>query len=94
VEALHPEAVAVAMGQGHAYPGAYAQSRGLNTGANPLVLLAAAPDAASGGLPYLSVKVSLAKGAGRRPLAVPQSTFNQDDREIARGVLQREEGRA
>jgi Fe-S-cluster-containing dehydrogenase component len=86
VEALHPEAVAVAMGQGHAYPGAYAQSRGLNTGANPLALLGTAPEAASGGLPYLAVKVSLAKAAGRRPLAVPQSTFNQDDREIAQHV--------
>ena len=86
VEALHPEAVAVAMGQGHAYPGAYAQSRGLNAGANPLALLGAAPEAASGGLPYLGVKVSLTKGAGRRPLAVPQSTFNQDDREIAQHV--------
>ena len=86
VEALHPEAVAVAMGQGHAFPGAYAQSRGLNTGANPLVLLGAAPEAASGGLPYLGVKVSLAKGAGRRPLAVPQGTFDQDQREIAQHV--------
>ncbi len=86
VEALHPEAVAVAMGQGHAFPGAYAQSRGLNTGANPLVLLGAAPEAASGGLPYLGVKVSLAKGAGRRPLAVPQGTFDQDHREIAQHV--------
>jgi len=86
VEALHPEAVAVALGQGHAYPGDYARSRGLNTGANPLALLGAAPEAASGGLPYLAVKVSLAKGVGRRPLAVPQSTFNQDDREIAQHV--------
>jgi molybdopterin-containing oxidoreductase family iron-sulfur binding subunit len=86
VEALHPEAVAVALGQGHAYPGAYAQSRGLNAGANPLALLGAAPEAASGGLPYLGVKVSLAKGAGRRPLAVPQGTFDQDHREIAQHV--------
>ena len=74
------------MGQCHAFPGAYAQSRGLNTGANPLVLLGAAPEAASGGLPYLGVKVSLAKGAGRRPLAVPQGTFDQDHREIAQHV--------
>jgi len=42
VEALHPEAVAVALGQGHAYPGDYARSRGLNTGANPLALLQSA----------------------------------------------------
>jgi molybdopterin-containing oxidoreductase family iron-sulfur binding subunit len=86
VETLHPGAVAVAMGQGHAYPGAYAQSRGLNTGANPITLLGAAPEAASGALPYLSVKVSLAKGAGRRTLAIPQSTFDQDHREIAQHI--------
>ena len=48
VETLHPGAVAVAMGQGHAYPGAYAQARGLNTGANPVALLGAVPEAGSG----------------------------------------------
>ena len=86
VETLHPGAVAVAMGQGHAYPGPYAQGRGLNTGANPVTLLGASPEAASGALPYLAVKVAVAKGTGRRSLAIPQSTFDQDHREIAQHI--------
>src|SRR5262249_38095033 len=36
---LHPGAVAVAMGQGHTYAGEYARQRGVNAGANPVVLL-------------------------------------------------------
>ncbi|HET8576193.1 MAG TPA: molybdopterin-dependent oxidoreductase [Methylomirabilota bacterium] len=97
-ELIHSGAVAVAMGQGHSYPGPFA-TRGfttpgtrpagthfLNVGANPVALLGPAPDPVSGGLPYLAVKVSLAPTGARRPLAVPQATFNQDDREIAQHV--------
>jgi anaerobic selenocysteine-containing dehydrogenase/Fe-S-cluster-containing dehydrogenase component len=89
---LHPGAVAVAMGLGHDFPGAYARggrlrSTGandvvLNTGANPIRLLGAAPEALSGGLPHLAVKVALTKIGARRPLAIPQSTFDDDNREI------------
>jgi anaerobic selenocysteine-containing dehydrogenase/Fe-S-cluster-containing dehydrogenase component len=86
-ESLHPGAVAVAMGQGHAYPGAYASANSmLNVGANPMRLLGATPEAASGGLPHLAVKVSVAKTGSRRPLAIPQSTHDQDDREIAQRI--------
>src|SRR5262249_60264328 len=52
----------------------------------PLPLLGGTPESASGGLPYLAVKVDLAKTGARRPLAIPQSTQNQDDREIAQSV--------
>jgi len=96
-ELIHAGAVAVAMGQGHKYAGTYAQQGNaatgttsqanfLNVGANPIDLLPAAPDPSSGGLPLLAVKVSLAKTAGRRPLAIPQAQFDQDDREIAQWV--------
>ncbi len=85
-DTIHPGAVAVAMGQGHAYAGEYARQRGLNTGANPMVLLGATPEAASGGLPYLAVKVQLAVTGARRSLAIPQATQDQDDREIAQHV--------
>jgi Anaerobic dehydrogenases, typically selenocysteine-containing len=85
-ETLHPGAVAVAMGQGHQYPGEYARMRGLNAGANPVTLLGPVAEAASGALPYLAVKVAVAKGTGRRPLATPQATFDQDHREIAQTV--------
>ncbi len=90
---LHPGAVAVAMGQGHEFPGDYARGGRLrsnvggdvvlNTGANPIRLLGGTPEAASGGLPHLAVKVSLAKTGARRPLAIPQSTFDDENRGIA-----------
>jgi molybdopterin-containing oxidoreductase family iron-sulfur binding subunit len=97
-EFLHPGIVAVQMGQGHNFPGSYATGARpsdatnpkpatfLNVGANPVQLLSGMADPASGGLPYLGVKVALAKTGGRRPLAVPQSTFDQDHREIAQYV--------
>ena len=97
-EFLHPGTVAVQIGQGHKFPGSYARgalSSGatnpepatfLNVGENPLTLLGGAPDPGSGGLLYLGVKVSLARAGGRRPLPVPQGTFDQDDREIAQHV--------
>jgi len=90
-ELVHPGAVAIALGLGHSYSGAYAtgtiiKDLVLNTGANPMRLLPAEAEAASGGLPYLAVKVSLKKTGGRRPLAIPQATHDQDDREIAQHV--------
>lgn len=95
---IHPGAVAVAMGQGRELPTAYASGQRapgatnpqprsfLNVGANPLHLLGAAPEAGSGGLPHLAVKVALARTGGRRALAVPQATFDQDERELAQYV--------
>ena len=95
---VHPAAVAVAMGQGHKLPGAYASgqpaaaasnpqpSTFLNVGANPIDLLGPTPDPASGGLRHLAVKVSLAQTGRRRALAIPQATFDQDERELARYV--------
>jgi anaerobic selenocysteine-containing dehydrogenase/Fe-S-cluster-containing dehydrogenase component len=94
---VHPGVVAVAMGLGHKFPGTFArqgthapgtvsQPEYLNTGANPIELLPATPDTASGGLPYLAVKVALTATGGRRPLAVPQAQFDQDEREIAQWV--------
>jgi anaerobic selenocysteine-containing dehydrogenase/Fe-S-cluster-containing dehydrogenase component len=96
-ELVHPGVVAVSMGQGHKYAGAFAQQGNaatgttsqanfLNVGVNPIELLPAAPDPSSGGLPMLAVKVSLARTGGRRPLAIPQAQFDQDDREIAQWV--------
>jgi Fe-S-cluster-containing dehydrogenase component len=95
---VHPGSVAIQMGQGHNFPGAYASGARaadatnpktaffLNAGASALPLLSGAADPTSGGLPYLAVKVSLAKTGGRRALAVPQATFNQDDRGLAEFV--------
>jgi molybdopterin-containing oxidoreductase family iron-sulfur binding subunit len=93
---LHPGTVAIAMGLGHDYSGVYAKAGNLRTGhfgdimlnggANPMRLLSGAVDPASGGLAFLSVKVSLAKTGARQPLAIPQATFDDDDREIVEVV--------
>jgi anaerobic selenocysteine-containing dehydrogenase/Fe-S-cluster-containing dehydrogenase component len=97
-EFLHPGTVAVQMGQGHNLPGVYATGQPaanatnpkpasfLNVGANPASLIGGAPDPACGGLPYLSVKVSLAKTGSRRSLPIPQGTFDQNERELAQWV--------
>ena len=97
-ELIHPGAVAVAMGQGRKLSSPYASgvpnvaasnphpSTFLNVGANPLDLLGGAPDPASGGLPHLAVKVSLAATGRRRAFAIPQGTFDQDQRELAQYI--------
>ncbi len=79
-ESLHPDAVAIPIGQGHTRYGRYAKDRG----ANPLALLPQAPT--PGGLAFLSVRLTLTKTGGRRPLAIPQATANQDERELAQHV--------
>jgi anaerobic selenocysteine-containing dehydrogenase/Fe-S-cluster-containing dehydrogenase component len=56
------------------------------TSMNPVSLLAGTPDQASGGLPYLGVRVTLAKTGARRPLAVLQATHDQEERELVQHV--------
>jgi molybdopterin-containing oxidoreductase family iron-sulfur binding subunit len=84
---LHPGAVAVPIG--HHYTPYYARLKyvaaGITSG-NPMALLPAAADAASGGPAFLSVKVSVARTGARRPMAILQATHNQDDRELVRHV--------
>src|SRR5262249_57488473 len=82
---LHPGTVAIAMGLGHDYSGVYAKAGNLRTGhfgdimlnggANPMRLLSGAVDPASGGLAFLSVKVSLPKTAAPHPLPIPPAPF-------------------
>ena len=83
---LHPRAVAIPIGHRYA---AYHVPRYVGaapTTQNPVALLPGAPDATSGGVQYLGVRVTLARTGGRRPLAVLQATFDQDHRELARHV--------
>ncbi|MFQ5898195.1 MAG: molybdopterin-dependent oxidoreductase [Candidatus Methylomirabilia bacterium] len=81
-QSLHPGAVAIPIGQGHTAYGRYAKGRG----ANPISLLASAPETLSGGLPWLSVRVMLTKTGRRQPLASPQATSDQDHREVAQHI--------
>jgi len=59
---------------------------GKRRGANPIALLAPEPEALSGGLQWLSVRVTLEKTGARRPLASPQATSDQDQREVAQHI--------
>ena len=81
-EGIHPEAVAVQLGQGHTEYGRYAQGRG----ANPIELLPAKPEAASGGLPWLSVKVQIAKTGRRTELVSTAGSDRQLGRDIAQVI--------
>jgi anaerobic selenocysteine-containing dehydrogenase/Fe-S-cluster-containing dehydrogenase component len=84
---IHPAAVAVPIGH-HFAPyhlqRKYVPAQGGPS--NPMALLPGAPDAASGGPAFLSVKVTVAKTGARRPLAILQATHDQDQRELARHV--------
>jgi len=83
---LHPSAVAIPMG--HRYT-PYQRPRyvAADTGSlNPMGLLPAVADPASGGLAFMSVKVTLTRLGTRRPLAVLQATHDQDHRELAQHV--------
>src|SRR3989442_991473 len=62
---------------------------------NPVALLPAGADPASGAAAYLGVRVTLTKTGTRRPLAILQATHDQEDRELAQHVdlsTAREEG--
>jgi anaerobic selenocysteine-containing dehydrogenase/Fe-S-cluster-containing dehydrogenase component len=83
---LHPSAVAIPMGHRYA---PYQRPRYVaadSKSVNPMDILPATHDPASGGLAFMSVKVTLTKLGTRRPLAVLQATHDQDDRELAQHV--------
>jgi molybdopterin-containing oxidoreductase family iron-sulfur binding subunit len=82
---LHPGAVAVPIGHRYApYHRRYVTAA--PTPMNPLALLPAAVDAASGGPAFLATRVGVAPTGARRPLAILQATHDQDHREIAQHV--------
>jgi anaerobic selenocysteine-containing dehydrogenase/Fe-S-cluster-containing dehydrogenase component len=83
---LHPSAVAIPMGHRYA---PYQRPRYVAAdprSLNPMDILPAVADPASGGLAFMSAKVTLTKLGTRRPLAVLQATHDQDDRELAQHV--------
>ena len=79
---LRDGVAAMPLGQGHTAYGRYATGRGVN----PMVLLGAAPDTASGGPRWLGTRVDATPRALHRPIPRLQSTFDQADRGIAQVV--------
>jgi molybdopterin-containing oxidoreductase family iron-sulfur binding subunit len=84
-DTLHPQAVAIPIGQHYApyQVGRYVPRVGAM---NPMALLPSVVDPASGGLAFLSVRVTLEKTGARRPLAVLQATHDQQERELAQEI--------
>jgi molybdopterin-containing oxidoreductase family iron-sulfur binding subunit len=80
--ALRPGVIAIPIGQGHSDYGRYAAGRGVN----PIELIDPTPEARSGGVRWLSVKVRVTPRELQRPVPRLQATERQADREIARGV--------
>ncbi len=79
---LHPDVNAMALGQGHTAFGRYARGQGLN----PLMLLAATVDSASGGPVYATPLVQMAGNGKHQPLACTSGSPSQHDRKIALSV--------
>ena len=79
---LRAGVAAMPLGQGHTEYGRYATGRGVN----PMVLLGAVPEPASGGPQWLGTRVDATPRALHRPMPRLQSTFDQVDRGIAQAV--------
>ena len=74
--------VAIAIGQGHTDFGRYATGRGVN----PIALLDAEPESASGGVRWVGTGVTVTPRELSRPIPRLQRSFDQDGRELARSV--------
>lgn len=80
-DAVHPQAIAVQMGQGHTASGRYADGAGVNA-----MALLGAPVSASGARITSGVPVEVATAPQKRPLVIMQTGVKQVQFEIARGV--------
>ena len=74
--------VAIAIGQGHTDFGRYASGRGVN----PITLLDPAPERLSGGVRWTGTEVTVTPRDLMRPIPRLQTTFNQEDRNLAQAV--------
>ena len=74
--------VAIAIGQGHTDFGRYASGRGVN----PITLLDPAPERLSGGVRWTGTEVTVTPRDLIRPIPRLQTTFNQEDRNLAQAV--------
>ena len=74
--------VAIAIGQGHTNFGRYATGRGVN----PIALLDAEPEAASGGVRWVGAGVHITPRELARPIPRLQRNFDQAGRELAQSV--------
>ncbi len=81
-EGIRPDAIAIPLGQGHTNFGRWAEGHG----PNPMKLLPAETEVASGGLLWAGTRVTIEKLAINRPPAQTQIETSQHDRGIAQAV--------
>ena len=79
---MQPDLLAMPIGLGHTSYGRYAKDRG----ANPIHLLPSEPEPASGGLPWFSTRVHIARAGRRAPLVTTAGSHRQLGRGIAQSV--------
>lgn len=77
---IRPDTVAVPIGQGHKAYGRYAKKRG----ANPIQILPAAEDAATGAYALNSTRVKLSRGSSKEKMVKMEGSTN----EFGRGIVQ------
>ena len=82
-ERVHPDAVAIQLGQGHTEYGRYAKG----TGVNPLAIVPAATDPESGALLFSGVPVSVARLPIQRPPVVLQTSSILPEHPLAESML-------
>ena len=80
---LAENVVAIAIGQGHTNFGRYAADA---VGVNPIALLDAEPETASGGVRWVGTGVTLTPRELARPIPRLQRNFDQEGRELAQSV--------
>ena len=81
-EMIHPEVIAIPLGQGHTAYGDYAKGRG----ANAFELLGGATDARSGGRAFSSLKAKVTPTGRQHRLVRPSETMEQHGRGIAQAI--------
>jgi len=79
---LRDGVAAIPIGQGHTHFGRYASGRGVN----PIQLLNAEPESASGGMCWTGTRIDVTPLELRRPVPRLQRTFDQQERELAQAI--------
>lgn len=77
---IRPDTVGIPVGQGHKAYGRYAKNRGVN----PMDILPAAEDAATGAYALISTRVKLSRGSSKEQLVKMEGSTN----ELGRGIVQ------
>jgi molybdopterin-containing oxidoreductase family iron-sulfur binding subunit len=79
---IRPDTVGIPVGQGHKTYGRYAKNRGVN----PMDILPATEDEATGAYALISTRVRLSRGSSKEKLVKMEGSTNELGREIVQTV--------